>query len=393
MHRLALATLVLVLSGGCLQTGTTGSLIAAISVNVSSGDAPLTVMMSAQSSSSGSPLVRATWDFGDGATDTGLDVTHIFAAPGRYTVSVMVEDSAGTTANASQTIRVAGATPTAVATASVTAGNAPLGVLFNGTASTAPDDIIEDWNWDFGDGSTDRGPTPSHIYTRAGTFSATLTVVTAGGVSDTTTVTVEVGEVTTGSLQFNGSQFATLPLAGAAVTAWTFEANVNPGSGGGTVVEFGSPNIAIEIDVDDRLIRVIANALTGQLATGEIAAGWHHLAVNYTGGSVEVYFDGAALGTIGIDASTTSTNLVLGQGYVGNLAQVRFWDVARTAAEIAETLATDPAPGAAGLLGNWRLDEGSGQGLANDATGGLDGLRGAMVDAEAADPAWSSEGP
>ena len=394
MHRIALSALVLLVSSGCIPTDSVGSLIAAISVNVTSGTAPLTVMLSASSSAGGSDLALATWDFGDGSTGTGLDTSHTFTAPGRYTITVTVEDTAGATAMASQSVQVQGTTPTAVATASVTAGNAPLGVLFDGTASSAPDDVIDDWQWDFGDGETARGPTPNHIYTRAGTFTATLVAVTSGGVSSApTTVTVEVGDVVTGSLQFNGAQFATLPLASAALSAWTFECNVFPTSNGGTVLEFGAPNVAVEVDVDDRLIRVLANALTGQLSTGEISSGWHHLAVVYNGTSVEVYFDGAALGTIGIDASTTATDLVLGQGYTGNIAQVRFWDVARTAAEIASTLATDPDPGATGLLGNWRLDEGSGQALANDATGGLAGLRGSMVDAEAADPAWSSSGP
>jgi DNA-binding beta-propeller fold protein YncE len=48
---------------------------------------------------------------------------------------------------------------------------------FSGAASTDPDGSIASWKWAFGDSGTATGPTPSHTYQAAGTYSAKLSVV------------------------------------------------------------------------------------------------------------------------------------------------------------------------------------------------------------------------
>ena len=48
-----------------------------------------------------------TWDFGDGTTDeTGIDVTHTYAAAGPYTVTLSVVDNAGGTGTTTQQLNV-----------------------------------------------------------------------------------------------------------------------------------------------------------------------------------------------------------------------------------------------------------------------------------------------
>ncbi len=58
-------------------------------------------------------------------------------------------------------------------------GNAPLAVSFTSTPSggLAP----YSYAWTFGDGASATSQNPSHIYTVAGTFSASLTVTDANG--------------------------------------------------------------------------------------------------------------------------------------------------------------------------------------------------------------------
>lgn len=62
-------------------------------------------------------------------------------------------------------------------------------VSFDGTASTGS---VSAYNWDFGDGSTGTGPTTTHAYSTAGTFTVTLLVVSDGGSTSTDTATVVV---------------------------------------------------------------------------------------------------------------------------------------------------------------------------------------------------------
>ncbi len=85
-------------------------------------------------------------------------------------------------------------TPRAVASAIPTAGELPLAVDFDGTGSSDPDDDVLTYDWDFGDGSPhSSSPTPSHTYTSAGTYIATLTVDDGNGAVDVDTVPISAG--------------------------------------------------------------------------------------------------------------------------------------------------------------------------------------------------------
>jgi hypothetical protein len=60
-------------------------------------------------------------------------------------------------------------------------------IQFDGSASTDPDGTITAYLWNFNDGSTDNGPTPSHTFHAAGTFTVSLTVTDNEGLSSTCT--------------------------------------------------------------------------------------------------------------------------------------------------------------------------------------------------------------
>ncbi|WP_052432461.1 PKD domain-containing protein [Streptacidiphilus carbonis] len=91
---------------------------------------------------------------------------------------------------------VQGSTPlSASATGSPTTGNAPLTEAFTGSATggTAP----YTYGWNFGDGSTSTAQNPSHTYSTAGTYTATLTVTDSASPAHTATsqVTTTVNAV------------------------------------------------------------------------------------------------------------------------------------------------------------------------------------------------------
>lgn len=51
-----------------------------------------------------STIGATTWDFGDGTTAEGAEVTHAYSRPGTYEVTVTVEDAAGNSSSASGTV-------------------------------------------------------------------------------------------------------------------------------------------------------------------------------------------------------------------------------------------------------------------------------------------------
>jgi PKD repeat protein len=157
------------------------------------------------------------WSFGDGATGTGVNPTHSYSAAGIFTVSLTVTASSGGTSTATTTATIATA-PTAKPGGPYN-GVANQTISFNGSGSTGPSGLTLSYAWDFGDGSSATGATPTHAYLSSGTYSVKLTVVDplGGSNSATTTTTVlsanspvaNTGGPYTGtisqSLTFNGS--------------------------------------------------------------------------------------------------------------------------------------------------------------------------------------------
>ena len=84
--------------------------------------------------------------------------------------------------------------PTAQAGATPTAGVVPLTVAFSGISSFDPDGDALTYSWTFGDGSSASEADPTHVYTAAGVYRATLTVRDPAGATSRATVTVEASD-------------------------------------------------------------------------------------------------------------------------------------------------------------------------------------------------------
>ena len=80
--------------------------------------------------------------------------------------------------------------PTAVASADVFSGPAPLTVNFSSAGSIDPDGSLVSYAWDFGDGGSATAVNPSHTYTTAGSYTATLTVTDNEGATASATVSI-----------------------------------------------------------------------------------------------------------------------------------------------------------------------------------------------------------
>jgi PKD repeat protein len=146
-----------------------------------------------------------SWAFGDGASGEGAAPTHVYAAPGAYRVTMTAKDSlTGATAPPAERTIVVNDQPTAAFTASPNPATPGSGVGFNGSASSDPDGSIVTYSWQFGDGGTGGGVTPSHAYAGAGTYVVTLTATDSAGVSATTTQPVTIDAAHVASLAANG---------------------------------------------------------------------------------------------------------------------------------------------------------------------------------------------
>jgi len=147
-----------------------------------SGKAPLKVQFTDKSSNSPTSW---KWSFGDGTYSTTKNPAHTYSKAGKYTVSLIVKNAAGTNTKTIKdyiTVKTAPVKPVAAFSAKPTSGNAPLKVTFTDKSANSP----TSWKWTFGDGKTSTSRSPAYTYSKAGKYTVSLTVKNAAGSSTKT---------------------------------------------------------------------------------------------------------------------------------------------------------------------------------------------------------------
>jgi Ca2+-binding RTX toxin-like protein len=164
----------------------------------------------------GDPLTY-TWDFGDGASGSGLQTTHVYTAAGVYTAAVSVSDGSAVTI-ASETVTVEPVVPAVVISApyDTVRGQTRTWTFSASEPNGSPTDPYT-YQVAWGDGSTQtlQGPgygvQASHVYT--GGTSAIISVIATDAVGQYGTASVALG-VYAVDLQGNGQQGNDLVVGG-----------------------------------------------------------------------------------------------------------------------------------------------------------------------------------
>jgi gliding motility-associated-like protein len=173
-------TLVTTSTAGCQDTvrTTTPITIGGITTSFTNPDSVCTNTIASFTNTSSPAPASAFWTFGDGGTSTLINPTHVYTAPGTYTVH-LYNTYANCTDSAIRTI-VAKTLPVANFTAPITTKCEPnLTVNFQDLSTGAVG-----WAWNFGDGSTSTLQNPVHTYTNYGSYSVSLVVTNSFGCAD-----------------------------------------------------------------------------------------------------------------------------------------------------------------------------------------------------------------
>ncbi|GAA4464293.1 hypothetical protein GCM10023093_14320 [Nemorincola caseinilytica] len=128
--------------------------------------------------------MTCTWNWGDGSpTTTSSPAMHTYGAPGNYTVTLFVTNAQGCQASLVKSAYVHVFNPPVAGFTSPGGGcNPPITIPFSSTSTGTPGLT---YAWDFGDGGTGTGASPSHTYGATGTFPVRLIVTDGNGCMDT----------------------------------------------------------------------------------------------------------------------------------------------------------------------------------------------------------------
>lgn len=176
--------------------------------------------------------VNYKWNFGDPSTlaDTSIafQPSYTYPGPGSYpSYLVAFSNNAACNDTSFATVNIY---PQMTANFSVQNTSCSMSVNFS-DASVFPGHPINNWLWNFGDGTTSTQQNPSHTYTTAGTYTVTLSASSVLGCSATHAQTITVASVPTVTVssstticQFDSTQ---LSASGGISYTWAPAASLN----------------------------------------------------------------------------------------------------------------------------------------------------------------------
>ncbi|MBU1720378.1 MAG: PKD domain-containing protein [Bacteroidetes bacterium] len=132
-------------------------------------------------------IIAWSWSFGDGMTDTVQNPVHEYDTAGDYTVQLIVTGQNGCTDTLEAIVPVYGVTSDFTYLTNCSSNDVQFSDL-----STADNDSIISWSWDFGDGTSDNTQNPQHLFDTSGNYTVVLTVQTANGCSDAASLSIAV---------------------------------------------------------------------------------------------------------------------------------------------------------------------------------------------------------
>ncbi|MDQ6814063.1 MAG: PKD domain-containing protein [Bacteroidota bacterium] len=131
------------------------------------------------------------WQFGDNVVSTIKNPTHTYASAGPFSVKLSVTSAVGCISDTTE--QLTSIYPQAKSNFSVLPEVCLRDTTRFRDQSNGSGNTIIGWRWNFGDNKTDTVQNPSHKYTTAGTFKASLfTITDKGCVSDTFSVSTVV---------------------------------------------------------------------------------------------------------------------------------------------------------------------------------------------------------
>jgi len=161
-----------------------------------------------------------------------------------------------------------------------------------------------------------------------------------------------------------------------------------PGSGGSWVMFLG------DWDLSNWGFSVCTASCGAALSGsgGLIAGQWQHLAGTYDGSSISIYQDGQLVDNTPQSDHVGFVNYVLlgiwDTSFNGLIDEVRLWNIARTQDDIQQSMHRTLSGNEPGLVGYWRLNEGSGQAVLDGTSHHNDGRLGALPGSDDQDPLW-----
>ncbi|MDK3017193.1 PKD domain-containing protein [Pseudodonghicola flavimaris] len=194
-------------------------------------------------------LLRYDWDFGDGSSSDLINPNKTYERPGVFPVTLRVRNESGTDYGTDMD-RIAvlvreGPLADAGPDLRVCANSQ---LRFDGSGSTDADGAVNAFSWTYGDGGTGSGETPTHVFTRPGTYTVTLTITgdARGSCSPLDSDTAEVVVLPAPALEISAPARA---AAGVETALTATLSGIDSGVAGALIWDFGDGTTAESAEV------------------------------------------------------------------------------------------------------------------------------------------------